>query len=64
MRRCTELSKVRFELLDDGAADVAAAAQHIQHRLVQVVPQIGQLNGEVEGRDVHEGKLKGFLHAI
>ena len=46
------------------AADVLAAAQHAQDSVIKLLPQIGKLLTETEGRHLHEGNLKPSLRTI
>ena len=47
-----------FKLLDLRSADVLTAAQHVQHRLFEVLAQIADLLAEAEGGHLHKQKLK------
>ena len=47
-----------LELFDLRSTDVLATAQHVQHRLFEVLAQITDLLAEAEGRNPHKQNLK------
>ena len=63
MGYAAEFGKGRFEIGNQLAADVLAAAQHRQHRLIKLFPQLGKLHAEVERGYRHGAQLTPFTNA-
>ena len=48
-----------FKGFDRSSADVLAAAQNLEYRLLKIRAQIADLLAEAEGGNLHEANLKG-----